>query len=99
DIFGELADVMAQAHRGGLPAAPRRQQLRGVFLRHLERIWSLPDEGIWEIRGQPQHFVHSKVMCWVAFDRAARAANAGKRDRQRWAKQARRIHAEICDKG
>ena len=77
DIYGELADVMAQARKGGLPPPPQREAIREAFLQHLEKIWSKPDEGIWEIRGAPQHFVHSKVMTWVAFDRAAQ--NAGMR--------------------
>src|SRR6185436_2902992 len=73
DIYGELADVMSQAREGGLTPPPRGRELRRVFLRHLEKNWRLPDEGIWEIRGRPQHFVHSKVMAWVAFDRASKA--------------------------
>jgi GH15 family glucan-1,4-alpha-glucosidase len=99
DIYGELADVLAQAAKGGLPPAPRRNELREVILRHLEKNWSLPDEGIWEIRGQPQHFVHSKVMTWVAFDRASRAPSATARERAHWRGVARRIHRDICKKG
>ncbi len=99
DIYGELADVVAQAAKGGLPPAPRRSELREVILRHLEKNWSLPDEGIWEIRGQPQHFVHSKVMTWVAFDRASRAPGATARERAHWRGVARRIHRDICKKG
>ena len=53
DIYGELADVMAQARAGGLPPGPRGKELRGVFMQHLEKKWCLPDEGIWEIRGGP----------------------------------------------
>ena len=99
DIYGELADVIAQAQRGGLPTPPRRSALRDAFLGHLATIWRKPDEGIWEIRGLPQQFVHSKVMCWVAFDRASRSRRAGKREQARYAKLARKIHAEICAKG
>ncbi len=101
DIYGELADVMAQAARGGLPQAPRRSELREVFLKHLEGIWRNPDEGIWEMRGGPQHFVHSKVMAWVAFDRAWRDKNGNhsKQVRAHWKKVADEIHAEVCEKG
>ena len=101
DIYGELADVMAHAARGGLPTAPRHAELREVFLGHLEENWRKPDEGIWEIRGGPQHFVHSKVMAWVAFDRAWRSEHA-KHDqklRKHWKTIADAIHADICAKG
>ena len=99
DIFGELADVLAQARKGGLPAAPRRTEIRQIFLEHLEKVWRGPDEGIWEIRGQPQHFVHSKVMIWVAFDRAARSRPGEKRTSAHLRKMADIIHREICAKG
>ena len=99
DIFGELADVMDQARKGGLPPAPRRTEIRKIFLAHLEKVWSLPDEGIWEIRGEPQQFVHSKVMTWVAFDRASRSRPEEKRHSKHLRKVADTIHREICDKG
>jgi GH15 family glucan-1,4-alpha-glucosidase len=96
DIYGELADTMAQANKGGLAAVPRRSEIREVFLGHLEKIWRQPDEGIWEIRGAPQHFTHSKVMAWVAFDRAARSPRIPKRERAHWKKVADQIHKHIC---
>ncbi|MEO8653627.1 MAG: glycoside hydrolase family 15 protein [Ramlibacter sp.] len=99
DTYGEIADVMEHAHRGGLAAPPRRDELRVAFLAHLEKIWRLPDYGIWEIRGEPRHFVHSKVMAWVAFDRASRAPATGRRLRDRWKKIAAEIHADICTQG
>jgi GH15 family glucan-1,4-alpha-glucosidase len=101
DIYGELADVLEHAERGGLSVAPRRESLRAAFLEHLEKIWRRPDEGIWEIRGQPQHFVHSKVMAWVAFDRAWRDPGATQKKslRNRWKKIAGEIHADICRNG
>ncbi len=98
DIFGELADVLAQATKGGLPPAPRRREIRNALLDHLEIAWRNPDEGIWEIRGTPQHFVHSKAMAWVAFDRAAKGS-ADAADRRRWKKIAAEIHAEVCRNG
>jgi GH15 family glucan-1,4-alpha-glucosidase len=96
DIYGELADVIAQARAGGLAPSPRSKELRGVFMRHLEKTWPLPDEGIWEIRGAPQHFVHSKVMAWVAFDRA-QAWDATPRQKAHWKKVAR--FTLICKNG
>jgi GH15 family glucan-1,4-alpha-glucosidase len=99
DVFGELADVMAKGRAGGLPMSPRGPQVRAVFMKHLEDIWCLPDEGIWEIRGQPQHFVHSKVMTWVAFDRASRAEDSTPRLRAHWKKLAGAIHKDICARG
>ena len=99
DVYGELADVMAQARAGGLPSGPRAPELRGVFMKHLEKIWSLPDEGIWEIRSAPRHFVHSKVMTWVAFDRASKADDATAQQRAHWTRIARRIHKDICANG
>lgn len=71
DIFGEISNVMAIAMHDGLPVVPRGIELRDELLDHLASIWAEPDAGIWEIRGEPQHFTHSKVMAWVAFDRAA----------------------------
>jgi len=99
DIYGEIADVVEHAHRAGLAPAPRPNELRVAFLDHLEKIWRLPDYGIWEIRGAPQHFVHSKVMAWVAFDRACRAPAATKTQCKHWKEIADEIHRDICDKG
>lgn len=96
DIFGELADVMVQARRGGLPEAPRQGEIRKALLDHLETAWKSPDEGIWEIRGEPRHFTHSKAMTWCAFDRASKLRRAKPSDRKRWAAVAREIHADIC---
>jgi GH15 family glucan-1,4-alpha-glucosidase len=99
DIYGELADVGAQARAGGLPTSSRAKEIRHVFMGHLEKIWRKPDEGIWEIRGQSQHFVHSKVMTWVAFDRASRAPGSPAQLRAHWKKIAREIHRDICKNG
>ena len=71
DIYGEVADAMAQALKGGLPPHPRTRALSETIMPFLEQAWRRPDEGIWETRGGLRHFTHSKVMAWVAFDRAA----------------------------
>ncbi len=101
DVFGEVADAMAQALKGGLPPHPRSPAIRSVTLPFLEQAWRQPDEGIWEVRGGRQHFTHSKVMAWVAFDRAAsQAANAegGSETAARWQSVADAIHADVCAK-
>ena len=72
DVYGELFDSLHQAREGALPQPETGWSLQLALLDHLERVWREPDEGIWEVRSQRQHFTHSKVMAWVAFDRAVR---------------------------
>ena len=74
DVFGEIMDVHHQARRSGLSTNESGWATQVAFLEHLEKIWREPDEGIWEVRGNPQHFTHSKVMAWVAFDRGIKSA-------------------------
>src|SRR5580692_7509826 len=76
DIFGEIMDVHHQARRGGLSANESGWDAQIKFLEHLAQIWRSPDQGIWEMRGPAQHFTYSKVMVWVAFDRAIKSAEA-----------------------
>jgi GH15 family glucan-1,4-alpha-glucosidase len=100
DVYGELADSQyALVLESGFH--PGQRELVGRVLEHLESIWSEPDEGIWEIRGERRHFTHSKVMAWVAFDRALkiaeRAGLEGPTDR--WRATRDEIHAEVCEKG
>ena len=92
DVYGELMDALHQARVGGLPDVEAGWGLQLALLDHLEIIWREPDEGIWEIRGPRQHFTHSKVMAWVAFDRAIQAIEQFKLDGplERW----RTIRAE-----
>jgi GH15 family glucan-1,4-alpha-glucosidase len=101
DVFGEIADAMLQTLRGGMPASPRGRAIRPVVMEYLSKAWRQPDEGIWEVRGGPQHFVHSKVMAWVAFDRAADevASETSSEFGQRWREIADEIHAEVCERG
>ena len=69
---------------------------------HLERVWQEPDDGIWEIRGPQRHFTQSKVMAWVAFDRAAKIAELTGRNElpiDRWRKLADQVKTEVCEKG
>ncbi|MGH6877927.1 MAG: glycoside hydrolase family 15 protein [Rhizomicrobium sp.] len=99
DIYGELTDVMTQARKGGLPVPPRRAEVRRVILSHLQSMWRKPDEGIWEIRGEPQHFTYSKVMTWVAFDRACKNGGDHKKHLDGWKRTAATIRREILRKG
>ncbi|MFJ3448237.1 glycoside hydrolase family 15 protein [Pseudomonas sichuanensis] len=102
DIYGELADAMTQAIKGGLPRHPRSSAIARLILPYVESIWHEPDEGLWEVRGGRQHFVHSKVMAWVAFDRAASLAETTEEDRERgrhYRRVAEQIRAEVCARG
>lgn len=102
DVFGEVSDALMQAAKGGLPPHPRTGALRNVGLEYLASIWREPDSGIWEVRGEKRHFVHSKVMAWVAFDRAASAQAHNEIEVgmvTRWRAIADEIHAEVCEKG
>jgi GH15 family glucan-1,4-alpha-glucosidase len=101
DVLGEVIDAMAQARKGGMEITERGGAIRPVVLEYLALAWREPDQGIWEVRAGPQHFVHSKVMAWVAFDRAANqfSDEGSHESAQRWRKIAVEIHAEICDRG
>jgi len=101
DVSGEVMDALHQARLHGLAVSESGWAVQVAFLAYLERIWMEPDEGIWEIRGSPQHFTYSKVMAWVAFDRAVKSAEqfslAGPVDR--WRAVAAEIHADVCRRG
>jgi GH15 family glucan-1,4-alpha-glucosidase len=101
DVFGEMADAMFQALKGGMESSERGEALRPVMLEHLATAWREPDEGIWEVRGGAQHFVHSKVMAWVAFDRAASGLRARRLEESasQWRKVADEIHEQVCERG
>ncbi|MFZ5730001.1 MAG: glycoside hydrolase family 15 protein [Pseudomonadota bacterium] len=68
DVFGEVLDALHQARRHGQAPQDPSWPLQRAFIDHLVERWREPDAGIWEVRGPPQHFTHSKVMAWVAFD-------------------------------
>jgi GH15 family glucan-1,4-alpha-glucosidase len=101
DVFGEILDAMQQAMKAGIAPSERGLAMQSVVLNYLAAAWRQPDEGIWEVRGGAQHFVHSKVMAWVAFDRAAKQleTQASNEPRKRWREIANEIHAEICERG
>jgi len=101
DVFGEISDALFQALKMGMAPPERARALRPVVLEYLATAWRQPDEGIWEVRGGPQHFVHSKVMAWVAFDRASNelTLQTFNESGQRWQALADEIHAEVCERG
>ncbi len=74
DVYGEVCDAMHQGRKAGLKAVEADWNLERALVRFVEGAWDTPDEGIWEVRGPRQHFTHSKVMAWVAIDRAIKSA-------------------------
>ena len=101
DVYGELMDALYQARRGGLPENKRAWQIQCALLQHLRAIWTEPDEGIWEVRGGRRHFTYSKVMAWVAFDRAIKSATefGMKGPVEEWKDIRAEIHEEVCGRG
>ncbi len=101
DVYGEVADALFQAQKGGLAQSEDTSSLLLNMLGHLETIWRQPDEGIWEVRGGPQHFTYSKVMAWVAFDRAVRGFEewGGEGPIDRWRALRDEMHDTICREG
>jgi GH15 family glucan-1,4-alpha-glucosidase len=94
-------DALHQARAGGISRSESAWALQRELLRHLEAIWEQPDYGLWEVRGPPQHFTHSKIMAWVAFDRGIKDAEEYglKCQIEHWRTIRDRIHAEICERG
>jgi GH15 family glucan-1,4-alpha-glucosidase len=101
DIYGEVLDALYQSRKRRLVTDAADWMLQIELLKHLEKIWELPDEGIWEVRGPRRHFTYSKVMAWVAFDRAVKSIEefgfVGPLDHWRHLRQ--HIHDDICAKG
>jgi GH15 family glucan-1,4-alpha-glucosidase len=98
DVYGEVVDALYLAYSHGMPPLPRGNAIGRALIDHLSSIWDRPDEGIWEVRGPPQHFTHSKAMAWAAFDRAVKLAEHGGGAVERWRRLRDAIHAEICEK-
>ncbi|MFT0546841.1 glycoside hydrolase family 15 protein [Allopusillimonas ginsengisoli] len=101
DVYGEIMDTMHLARCAGLHPGPHAWEIQKALLGFLETNWQNPDEGIWEIRGPRRQFTHSKVMVWVAFDRAIKDAQRFGLDGPvpHWRDLRDTIHAHICDKG
>lgn len=101
DIFGELMDAFHVAGKHDVKPIDDAWQLERVLVDHLESHWHEPDRGIWEIRGPVRHFTHSKVMAWVAMDRAVKAVERFGLDgpAKRWRALRDEIHADVCKNG
>ena len=101
DVYGELLDALHQGRRAGLAPLEDAWRLEQKVLEHLETAWTQPDEGIWEVRGGRKNFTHSKMMAWVAFDRAVKSAEQFPLDGpiERWRSIRDTIHAEVCRAG
>jgi GH15 family glucan-1,4-alpha-glucosidase len=103
DVYGEVVDAMYQAQRAGLEISEADWRMQVALLNFLESKWPEPDEGIWEVRGKPQHFTHSKVMAWVAFDRAVKLVEhygcSGNDHLDTWKGLRAQIHREVCERG
>ncbi|HLJ92729.1 MAG TPA: glycoside hydrolase family 15 protein [Gemmataceae bacterium] len=101
DVYGEVLDALYQARVAGLEADEAGWRFGEAILEFLETAWSRPDEGIWEVRGPRRHFTHSRVMAWVALDRAVKAAERFGRTGpvDRWRKLRDTIHEQVCREG
>ncbi len=101
DVYGEVAGVLfIGAERLGMIDRGLWPRWQGI-IDHVETIWDLPDDGIWEARGPQRHYTYSKVMAWVVFDRAVRLAERFELDAplDHWKQVRDKIHAEVCEQG
>jgi len=101
DVYGEIMDALHQGRKGALKNHEKAWDVQRSLMRHLEKVWDRPDEGIWEVRGAPRHFTYSKIMCWVALDRAVKAVEqfALTGPLERWKELRARIHEDVCRHG
>jgi GH15 family glucan-1,4-alpha-glucosidase len=98
DVYGELMDALHQARKHGIAKEEASWDVQLALLKHLEGCWQEPDEGLWEIRGPRRHFTYSKMMCWVAFERAIEAHEQFGLPGPvaHWREVRDRIHEDIC---
>jgi GH15 family glucan-1,4-alpha-glucosidase len=101
DVYGEVLDTMYQCRRAGLVLDEPGWRLERALVSFLEGAWDLPDEGIWEVRGPRQHFTHSRMMSWVAVDRAVKSMERFGLEGPlvRWRALRDKIHDEVCHRG
>jgi GH15 family glucan-1,4-alpha-glucosidase len=101
DVYGEVMDTLHLARAASLAPEQADWKIQVALLKFLESNWEQPDEGIWEVRGPRQHFTHSKVMAWVAFDRAVKDAQTFGLEGpvERWRQVRDAIHAQVCAAG
>jgi GH15 family glucan-1,4-alpha-glucosidase len=103
DVYGEILAAMYVAHRAGIETSEEDWRLQVALIKFLETKWREPDEGIWEVRGGRKQFTHSKMMAWLAFDRAVKLVErcdcAAGENLERWQQTRDEIHAEVCERG
>jgi GH15 family glucan-1,4-alpha-glucosidase len=101
DVYGEVMDVLHQARVHGIAPDDHAWSFQRNLLDFLETAWDLPDDGIWEVRGPRRHFTHSKVLAWVAFDRAVQGVQRWGLPGpiERWRRIRQEIHDEVCREG
>ncbi|MEV6086615.1 glycoside hydrolase family 15 protein [Streptomyces sp. BPPL-273] len=103
DVYGEVMDSLSLAREAGMRPQPQMWELQCALMDFLAGAWREPDEGLWEVRGGRRQFVHSKVMTWVALDRAVRTLEAhpelGGGDLEGWRALREEVHREVCEKG
>jgi GH15 family glucan-1,4-alpha-glucosidase len=100
DVYGEVMDALHHARAGGLQHLAAAWEFQRALLDHLETVWRNPDDGIWEVRGERRHFTHSKVMVWVAFDRAIQSVELFGLDGpvEHWRRIRAEVHEEVCQR-
>jgi len=101
DMYGEVLDTLYRTRQSGLLADEPSWSIQRALVGHVVKVWNEPDEGIWEVRGGRRHFTHSKIMAWVAVDRAIRNAETFSRAApiDEWCALRDRIHATVCAEG
>ncbi|MCA1719654.1 MAG: glycoside hydrolase family 15 protein [Actinobacteria bacterium] len=101
DVYGEVAAALYSATQAGLAPDDMAWDVTRASLAHLESVMDKPDSGLWEVRGEERHFTFSKVMVWVAFDRAVRAVEeyGARGDVERWRELRDKVHAQVCEQG
>ncbi|MEU8353793.1 glycoside hydrolase family 15 protein, partial [Streptomyces sp. NPDC048845] len=101
DVYGEVTEALHLAHMTGLARNDYASLLQIKLISYLEDHWDEPDEGIWEVRGPRRHFVHSKVMAWVAVDRTVKLIESGDVEGplERWRDLRDEIHRTVCERG
>jgi GH15 family glucan-1,4-alpha-glucosidase len=103
DVYGEVLATMYVAHRAGIETDEIEWRLQVELVKFLETKWRDPDEGIWEVRGGPQQFTHSKMMAWLAFDRAVKLVEhcdcAAEEHIERWQQIRDEVHRQVCERG
>ena len=101
DVYGEVISALHESRRGGIEPAGPSWDLETALIEFLESGWKQPDDGIWEVRGPRRHFTHSKVMAWVALDRAVRDIEefGFEGPLERWRATRDSIHSEVLERG